>query len=153
MVDAVEPQDQVVAPQDHVQVRMWDHHQQLRFTLAWAAQDEECHLRDLVVRSLLATFRGQPKRAEPAQGFQLHALADKGTVYYKVLFYDGRECQVRALRYQVSEKTDLTRLMIVVCACSCSTNIKRACAKAGCGPTPPSTSSWRIPCRGCANSS
>ena len=49
---------------------MWSHHAQVRFTLVWAALEEKASLRDLVVRSLYALYRGgQVKRREPDSGF------------------------------------------------------------------------------------
>jgi len=105
-MEAKEPQDQSVNSTGEQQQaeEMWDHQQQLRFTLAWAAHAEEGELRDLVVRSLYATFRRQPKRKEPPKGFQLHSLVVQGTVYFKILFHDARECKMRALRYQLFDE-------------------------------------------------
>ena len=83
---------------------MWDHHHQLRFTLAWAAVEEEINLRNMLVESVYATFRGQHAiRTEPEQGFQIHKLKEKGIVYFKLLFVDGRQCKMREVRYRLFE--------------------------------------------------
>ncbi len=93
-------------PQDYAEdyADMWDHHDQTRYTLVWAAEQEREAAREIVVRSLLCTFRSQPPRAEPQSGFQLHVLTAKGTCYIKVLWRDARECKLRALRYQIFEE-------------------------------------------------
>ena len=83
---------------------MWDHHEQCRFTLVWAADQERAAAREIVVRSLFSAFRGHTPRSEPASGFQLHSLAVSGVTYIKVLWHDARECKLRLLRYQIFEE-------------------------------------------------
>ena len=86
---------------------MWDHHAQMRFTLVWAA-DNVCNAaRQIVVRSLFATWRPpppHPPRSEPEHGFQLHSVSLNGVTFVKVLWKDPRECNLRFFRYSLFEQ-------------------------------------------------
>ena len=84
---------------------MLDHHNQIRFTLLWAPAAEKSCMRDIVVRSVYATFRGrQVPRTEPDGGFQVHEYAADGLAYLKVLWTDAREQKIRLLRYHIFEQ-------------------------------------------------
>ena len=97
MVSLREPQERGEGPNV-----MWSHHNQVRFTLVWAALEEQAALRDIVVRSLYALYRGEHvKRSEPDSGFQIHEWSARGMVYQKILWVDSRVQKLKELRYQL----------------------------------------------------